>query len=99
MTIDVWRGVMLLMVLLLLAWVVPEPVHGADIYRWQDADGVVHYADRTDVEDAVRIALQPWTATPPPRRADRRNSPACVEHRGSRRPFRGAAKQASGCRQ
>ena len=51
------QSVLLIVALFLTGWVLPEPASSGEIFRWRDANGVVHFADRTDVEDAERITL------------------------------------------
>lgn len=41
------------------------PAH-ADIYKWVDADGRVHYGDRPDGDAATSVNIRPAPTTPPP---------------------------------
>ena len=53
-------------------------VSAADVYRWVDKDGVVHYSDKPLSPDAKQVALPPLqtykSGTPPPGFSD--NAPA-----------------------
>lgn len=49
------RSMLLLPALLLIAWAPPWAEAGRDLFSWRDAEGVVHYADRPGMPDAVRI--------------------------------------------
>jgi len=48
---------------------------GDEVFRWRDADGVVHYADRTDFPEAEVVRLDPSPAAS--RVPARRSAPRC----------------------
>ena len=58
------RDVLLLLGMLLLAWVIPEPVHG-EIYRWRDARGAIQFSDHAWTATAERVVLSPWVSYEP----------------------------------
>lgn len=49
------KGAWILLVMLVVAWVPPVAQGGRDVFRWEDAAGVVHYADRPDAAGARRM--------------------------------------------
>lgn len=51
------QSVLLMVALFFTGWILPEPASSGEIFRWRDGNGVVHFADRTDVQDAERITL------------------------------------------
>jgi len=55
---------------LLAVLLVTTPVLAADIYRWVDATGQVHYSDQWQPgAEKIRIEAAPGYSAPPPRRA------------------------------
>lgn len=88
MWVTMWRGILLLVVLCCVAWVMPGAVYGKDVYRWRDASGVVHFADRPAaeaLETAERIVLPVGTPSAGSGRTVDRGHRNCVGC-GSGRP-------------
>jgi len=49
----------LLSLVLLVACALPSAASAGEVYRWVDADGVVHYSDRASTRSAESVTIKP----------------------------------------
>jgi hypothetical protein len=77
------RGMACAIIVATLATLSATSSGGDEVFRWRDAEGVMHYADRTDFPDAEKLRIDHATST-----ADspaRRRQPRCDDCTGTSR--------------